>query len=169
MSIPVYKPVWRCEDAETERDVLAFWRENQLLPANVDPAKRLRDLCVVAYDGGRVVGVIETEVKYNELVRAKLAMIKLAVAPSHRKTLISAYLFVFGSDVIEHWANQNLEEKVMGLGSIAQVRGGAARAESSNPYLKEAVWGPRNHFVVINHTPEGAQFRLAWFRHARID
>jgi hypothetical protein len=166
MSIPVYKPVWRCADAETERDVLAFWHENNLLPANVDPAKRLRDICVAAYDGGRVVGVIETEIK---LVRAKIAMIKLAVAPSHRKTLVSAYLFVFGSDVIEHWANQNLDERVMGLGSIAQVRAGAAQAQSSNPYLKEAVWGPRNHFVVINHSPEGAQFRLAWFRHAQVD
>jgi hypothetical protein len=167
MSITVYKPVWRCADAETERDVLAFWRENNLLPANADPAKRLRDICVVAYDGGRVVGVIETEVKYNDLVRAKIAMIKLAVAPSHRKTLVSAYLFVFGSDVIEYWANQNLEAKVMGLGSIAQVRPGVA--QSSNPVLKEAVWGPRNHFVVINHSPDGAQFRLAWFRHATVD
>jgi hypothetical protein len=162
VNAPFFRVVWRCADAATERDVLAFWREHKLLPVDADAAKRLRDICVVAWDVPRVVGVIEAEVRYLDAVRAKIAMIKLAVATDHRKTKLSSYLSLFGCDAIEIWANDHPEEKVMGLGSILQV-------VSSSPYLKEAFLPRRSQFGVVSHTQRGEQVRLSWFKHATID
>ena len=162
MSSLAYKVVWRCADAAMERDVLAFWRENQLLRDDADAAKRLRDICVVACEDERVVGLFSAEVRFFEPVRAKIAMLKIAVAPSHRKSKVSSYLSLFGSDVIEVWASDNPDEKVMGIGSISQV-------VSSSPYLKEAITPRRSHFGIINHTQRGEQVRLAWFKNAQID
>src|SRR5690348_8871938 len=80
MAEPVLRPVWRMHDATAERDVLAFWREAKLLSQDVDLASRLNELCVIAYDDNRVVAVGTAVLTYLDQVRARVAMLRFAVA-----------------------------------------------------------------------------------------
>jgi hypothetical protein len=160
------RPVWRCADASVERDVLVFWREHRLLPQRADAGRRLKDLCVVAYLGPRVVGSLSTPLARIEFLRARLAMIRLA-APAERRgaslatRLLPARLLLKGQRLLAEWSLANPSERVMGLGAIVPP-GTYGRK------MKQAVWQPFG-LVLANHTPRGEQFRVAWFAHATVE
>lgn len=154
------KTVWRSADAVTERDVLAFWREHNLLPADVDLAARLKDIAVVAYDGERVVGVSEGSLTYMERVRARVAMQKISVAADRRRESIAQDLATQYRKTMEEWSKAHPEEKVMAVGSIVATR-----------HLGDAGRRPvfRNGMALIGYTPQGEQIRIGWFSHAQVE
>ena len=158
---PVLRPVWRTNDVVAERDVLAFWREGKLLSQDVDLATRLRELCVVAYADNRVVAVNTAVFEWLEQVRARIAMLRLAVAADFRQGYLATEMLAVAKPVLEDWARAHPSEKVMGIGCVVQTRTIAAK-------LNEAVW-PRTGLAVIGHDSSGNQLRLAWFANARVD
>jgi hypothetical protein len=157
---PVIRPVWRQQDAQAERDVLAFWREGRLLSQNVDLATRLRELCVLAYAGNRVVGVNTAVPTWLEKVRARIAMLRLAVSEDFRQGYLATEMLAVAKPVLEKWAEDHPDEKLMGIGCVVQTRAIAAK-------LNQAVW-PRTGLAVIDHLANGDQLRLVWFANARI-
>jgi hypothetical protein len=154
------KPVWRNRDATAERDVLAFWREGRLLSQDVDLATRLTELCVIAYAGNKVVAVNTAVLTWLEQVRARIAMLRLAVAANYRQSHVATEMLAVAKPVLEEWATAHPEEKVMGIGCVVQTRAIGAK-------ITEAVW-PRTGLAVIDHNEKGDQLRLAWFANARI-
>lgn len=157
---PVLKPVWHNHDAAAERDVLAFWREGRLLSQNVDLASRLNELCVIAYAGNKVVAVNTAVLTWLDRVRARIAMVRLAVAADYRQGHLATEVLAMAKPLLEEWANAHPEEKLMGIGCVVQTRAIGAK-------LDEAVW-PRTGLAVIDHNEKGDQLRLAWFANARI-
>jgi hypothetical protein len=166
MTTAEYRTVWRCADATVERDALAFWRALDLLPEGADPRRRLDALCVVAYRGRHLVGTLETPLRRIELVRSRLAMIRV-IAPSERRgaslasRLLPARLVLKGQKLLEEWSLAHPEEKVMGLGAIVPPG-------TFGQKVKRAVWEPSG-LVLANKSPGGQQLRVCWFPHARVE
>jgi hypothetical protein len=165
VSKPQYRIVWRNPDALIERDTLAFWREQDLLPDSADAAQRLKDLCVVAYEGPRIVGTVETPLQRLEFVRARLAMVRLAAPPERNPhhpgiRIMPARLVTIAKGVLEAWSREHPEEQVAGLGAI--VRPGTFGTKMRDP-----VWRATG-LTLVNHTTRGDQVRLVWFGHATV-
>jgi hypothetical protein len=161
VSDPVLKACWKSADATTQRDALKFWREEHLLPDIADAAKRLRNICVVAHDGPRIVGALEARVTRLEVVRARIAMLNLAVAQERRLANLAGELVLHARQVLERWSLDNPQEKVLGIGRIIQLRKADERS-------RQPVWEP-SKLTLVGYTPKGAQIRIAWFKHAILD
>ena len=160
MNDPELKPCWQLRDAAIERDVLAFWREGRLLPSVADAAARLKDICLVAYDGARAVGVVEARLRYLEFIRSRIAMVKLVVSPAHRQEELATDMIGVARQILEQWSVDHPEEKLMGIGCIVQ-------SKDLGQKVHQAVW-PRSSLALINYTPRGEQMRLSWFKHATV-
>ena len=154
------KACWKSSDATIQRDVLKFWREENLIPEIADAARRLKNICVVAYDDTRIVAALEARVRHLEIVRATIAMLALAVKADHRTQTLVNDIILLGRDLLEQWSAENPQEKVMGIGRIVPSR--AADERMRNP-----IWEP-SKLTLIGFTPKGAQVRVAWFKHATV-
>jgi hypothetical protein len=155
--------VWQSGDAEVERDTLEFWRKSGLLPKGVDAGERLKQLCVVAYQNGELVGVVTVALTQINFLRARLAMIRVASPPdgsNARLRLIPARMVLAAQKVLEQWSLAHPEERVMGVGAVT--------APGIYRRMNKAIWEPFG-FVLVNYTPRGEQFRLAWFSHANVE
>ena len=161
MAEPVLKPVWRMNDVVAERDVLAFWREEKLLSQDMDLASRLQELCVIAYADSRVVAVSTAVLTRLEQVRARVAMLRFAVAANYRGQHLATNVLEMARRQLQDWAAAHPEEKVMAIGTVVQARGLGSK-------LTEAVFSPSG-LSVIGHTAKGEQLRLAWFPGATVD
>ena len=160
VSVPELKVCWNLADATIQRDALKFWREQNLLPDIADAAKRLRQICVVAYDGTRIVGTVEARLTRLEIVRARFAMMTLAVAPERRLENLPGELIQRAQRVLEQWSLEHPNERLMGVGTIVRIRDIDERA-------RLPVWEPTN-LTLVGYTVRGAQIRLAWFKHAKL-
>jgi hypothetical protein len=154
------KTVWPAPDATVERDVLEFWEHEKLLPANADRAARVKELCVVAYDGPIVVGSVEAHLNYVDFLCARMATFRVAVAARHRRGGLATKLSLAAQKVLEQWSLEHPEEKLMGIGGNTQGNWG--------DQLRKAVMQPTG-FVLVNYSEKGEQYRVVWFRHATID
>ena len=152
--------IWRRADAAVERDVLACWSQG------ADLNRRLKNLCVVAYKGGKIVGTLETPLRRIEILRTRLAMIRLA-GPTARHgaslgtRLLPARLVVAGQTILEDWSRAHPEEQVMGVGAIVPPG-------TYGPRMKRAVWEPTG-LILANQSPQGVQLRVSWFAHGRVE
>jgi hypothetical protein len=155
------KTVWPAPDATVERDVLEFWEHEKLLPANADRAARVKELCVVAYDGPIVVGSVEAHLNYVDFLCARMATFRVAVAVSHRRSHVATTITLEAQKVLEGWSLAHPEEKLMGIGGNTQAR-------NLSDKLREAVLQPTG-FALVNYNEKGEQYRLVWFKHANID
>ncbi len=155
--------VWQSANAEVERDALVFWRKRGLLAAGVDAAGRLKQLCLVTYDNGKIVGAVTAQIREIDFLHAKLAVIRVAAPPdraSGRLRFFPARMVLAAQRALEEWSLAHPEERVMGVGGIV--------ARGTYRKMHQAIWKPFG-FVLVNYTQRGEQFRLAWFRHATVE
>lgn len=155
------RPAWRRGDAGIEADAIAFWRRLGILPPDVAPEERARELVAAAYKDGRVVAVSTATLGRLEQVRARLAMLRGAVDPDHRRSRLGFALLLYTRELIERWSMDNPAERVAGLGAIIESPDLVARQ-------KEPFW-PMSRFGVVGYTPDGRQVRVSWFEDFRLD
>lgn len=155
------RPAWRLGDSRIEADAIAFWRRLDILPGNVKPEERARELAAAAYKDGRIVGVTTAALARLEQVRARFAMLRGAVDPEHRRSRVGFALAFYTRELIERWSMDNPEERVAGLGAVIESPDLVA-------LQKQPFW-PMSRFCLIGFTPEGRQVRVSWFEHFRLD
>jgi hypothetical protein len=159
MSEITFHTAWRKADPDLERDAKAFWQSNRFkLPARVDPDKRARQLCAVAYSGERPVGVSTATLEMVEQFRCRMAVYRCAVRIGLRRTPLSWRITEYSRDVIEQWSLENPSEKVMGLMAVIQSRELVLR-------YPEVVM-PAANLVFVGFNPMGFPIRVSWFKHA---
>lgn len=155
-----FRPAWRKNDPELERHAVAFWtRKRGLLPANVDPAQRAKELCAVAYREGRPVGVATATIDYVPTLRSRMAVYRCAVSINLRHEPLSWQITDYSRQVLEKWSLENPAEKLMGLMAIIQSR------ELVSRYPQ--VWAPAG-MNFVGFAKSGHPIRIAWFKHATI-
>lgn len=155
------RPAWRLDDARIEADAIAFWRRLDILPPDVTPEQRAKELGAVAYKDGRLVGVTTASLGRLEIVRARLAMLRGAVDPDHRRSHVAMALAVYTRELIQRWSKEHPEEKVAGLGAIIESPDLLARQ-------REPFW-PTTRFGVVGYRADGRQIRVSWFEDFRLD
>ena len=161
--VPGYelRPAWRLNDAQIEADAVEFWNRLGILPAGVTPEQRAKELIAVAYQDGRIVGVHTATIERVEQVRARLAMLRSAVDPDHRRTRVSMALTLYSRALLEGWSRDNPHERLGGMGAILESQQLAERG-------KEPVW-PQTRFILAGFLRDGRQFRISWFEDFRLE
>jgi len=149
------RPAWRLNDERIEADAIAFWTRLGILPVGVAPEQRAKELVAVVYKNGALFGVQTARIERVEQVRARLAMVRSAVDPGHRRTHISLALTLYSRNLLQAWAREHPEEKLGGLG--AKVGGPDLAARAEQPF-----W-PQTRFILAGFLADGRQLRISWF------
>jgi hypothetical protein len=155
-----YRPAWRLNDPEIERDAVHFWNRLAILPPGVAPERRAKELMGVAYKDEQIVGVQTAELGILQQVRARLAMIRNAVDPAVRRSHVSRALSVYTRDLMQRWSSEHPEERLAGLGALIE-------SEELAGYGKKPWWPPAK-FMLAGFTPDGRQIRISWFEDFRL-
>lgn len=155
------RPAWRCGDARIEKDAIAFWKRLGLLPPDVPPEARAKELVLAAYRKKRLVGVVTAELGVLAQVRARVAMTRGAVDPDERRGHVAFAMMNALPPILEAWAAEHPEERIGGFGGIIESQ--QLRAAQNLPYWAQWRYG------LIGFTPGGRQIRLSWFDHFRLD
>jgi len=155
-----FRPAWRLDDEEIERDAVDFWTRTDILPPDVTAQERARELVAVAYKEGRTVGVLTAHVGRLAQVRARLAFVRGAVDPEYRRGHIGLVLYLYGRDLLERWSAEHPEERLAGVGAFVESKELSERARRGN--------GP-TRLGLIGFMPDGRQIRVCWFRDFRLD
>lgn len=157
-----FREAWRRNDAALEADAIAFWARLGILPGDVSPAERAKELVALAYKDGAVAGVMTAEVGLLKQVRTRLAMIRSAVDPAHRRANIARALTLQTYQLLERWSADNPDEKLGGLGAFVENK-----ALLSSDYTRRGYW-PESRFILAGYMPDGRQIRIAWFPDFRL-
>lgn len=152
---------WRKNDPEIERDAIAFWRRLDILPPGASAEERAKELVLAAYADGQLIGLTTAEVGLFPQVRTRLAMLRGAVDPSHRRSYVGLAMYPIALETLENWAASNPEEKVTGVGGIIEA---PQLAE-----LERMPYWPEVRVGLIGFTADGRQIRVRWFRDALLD
>ena len=155
------RPAWRLSDAAIERDAIDYWTRTGLLPPDVDPADRARELVAVAYFGRRVIGATTATLNHYGPLRARFAFLRGAVDPAYRRRQVGRTLLQFSRPLLEQWSAEHPEEKVLGIGSIVEGTEFAA--------LRQFPVSPDGQLVLVGYLDDGRQIRVSWFAHARVE
>lgn len=155
------RPAWRLGDSRIEADAIAFWRRLAILPPDVAPEQRAKELVAVVYRDDRIVGVHTATIERVEQVRTRLAMIRSAVDPEHRRTHVSMALTLYARALLERWSRAHPQERLGGLGAIVESQQLAERG-------KQPLW-PQTRFILAGFLADGRQLRISWFEDFRVD
>ncbi|MBI1261444.1 MAG: hypothetical protein GC184_06940 [Rhizobiales bacterium] len=150
-------PVWRKNDSKVEADVKATWAKHNILPEGVDPEKRVKQLCVVAYEGDQVAGISTMDIAPYKPLRKRFGFFRAFTIPGFGNQDIARGLAVNCRDVLNQWSIDNPQEAVAGMMAVYQAKGMGRRPVG--------VSG----LTLIGYTPEGYQVRVIWFDHVTID
>ena len=154
------RAAWRLHDPQIEADAIAFWNRLNILPRNVTPQERAKELVLVAYRDGRIVGVVTAEVGVLAQVRARVAMLRVAIDPELRRRHVGLAMFVDAPRILGRWSAEHPHERLAGVGGIVE-----------SPLLMAGASHPRwpGTMDLIGFTPDGRQIRVGWFEDFRLD
>lgn len=158
-----FRPAWRLDDAGIEADAVAFWERLGILPAGVSAAERAKQLVSVAYKDGALAGVMTAELALLEQVRTRLAMIRGASDPVHRRANVARALTIYSYQLLARWSADHPGERLGGLGAFVENR----EMLSGSDYMRRPYW-PESGFILAGYTPDGRQIRISWFEDFRV-
>lgn len=152
-----YVTGWQKNDPGIEQDVFAAWKANNILPAGIDPKKRVKEVCVVAYHGDDIAGISTVEIGYYQPLRQVLAQFRAFTLPAYGRQEIARHLALHCRDTLCQWSLDHPEEKLAGMMAIYQASG-----MGHTPVGFSGL-------TLIGYTERNQQIRVVWFDHARID
>lgn len=152
---------WRRNDAAIEADAIEMWTRLGILPAEVKPEDRARQLAAAAYEGDKLAAVATGVVEQIDFLRARFIVMRSMTAPEFRRTHAQVALALPTMTLLEEWAKANPEEKIAGL--IGFVEPGAWGEAARMPR------GPYFGWTLVGYTHDGKQVRVVWFDHYRVE
>lgn len=154
-----YETAWQKKDEKIMKDACAIWVEMGVIKDPAQGMQRAQVLCVVAYDGDKMVGISTIEVKVHEQVHAKACHFMCVVRPDYRRRHIATELAERCNVVTEEWSKENPSFQVLAF---------SIRVQSPNLVMKalKPVWN--NKLIFIGYSQEGLPYYLRWFKHARF-
>lgn len=155
------RPAWRLADPKIEADAVAFWHRLGILPPDVAPRQRAKQLISVVYKDDRLVGVHTGTIERVEQVRSRLVMLRSAVDPGYRRTHVSLAMTLYSRALLARWSRDNPHERLGGLGAIVESEQLMERGKQP--------WWPQTRFILAGFLPDGRQLRISWFEDFRVD
>lgn len=151
-----YVAAWRRNDPAIERDAIALWTEMKVLPPNIRPEERAKELVAVAYDGDRLIAVTTAQIHLHAPVRQRFAFMRLLVRPEAEKSGLAVPLTVACREELREWSLANPHEQVAGYAAVITAAGYGAK-----PVLNAGL-------TLVGYTPDGHQIRTYWWDHFKI-
>jgi hypothetical protein len=152
---------WQRNDSRIEADAIEMWTRLGILPPDVTPEDRARQLIAAAYSGDRIAAVATAVVEDIAFLRARFLVLRSMTAPEFRRTHAQVALAMPSMTTLEDWAKAHPEEKIAGM--IAFVEPGAWSEAARLPR------GPYFGWTLVAYTGNGHQVRVIWFDHFRFD
>jgi hypothetical protein len=152
---------WRRDDAGIEADAIAMWARSGILPTNVTPEARAKELVVAAYADGKLAAVATAVIEPIPFLRNRFFVVRSMTDPDLRRHGAQVAISLPVKHTLEQWALAHPEEKVAGL--IGFVEPGAW-----GPLEREPVTPPIP-LTVVAYANDGRQVRACWFDHFRLD
>ena len=157
-----YHNAWHKSDPELMGDARAFWEELGQVPEE-EIEERLPQLCAIAYDSGKVVGVSTAYPYIYPRLRSRFAYYRTAIDPNYRRKRVAASLCSFSWRVIGDWAKEHPEEELQGLFIILQAKEFKSRQRNPMVHLLGITYS------LVGYTPSGYQMRVVWFENADVE
>ncbi|HYD13244.1 MAG TPA: hypothetical protein VEC11_10390 [Allosphingosinicella sp.] len=152
---------WQRNDAGIEADAIEMWTRLDILPPEVRPEDRAKQLAAAAYSEGQIAAVATGVVEYIDFLRARFLVMRSMTAPEFRRTHAQVALALPTMTMLEQWSKANPNERIAGL--IGFVEPGAWGEAARMP------WGPYFGWTLVAYTHDGKQVRVVWFDHYRIE
>lgn len=152
---------WRRDDPKIEADAIEMWRRNDLLPKDVDPAARARELIAASYKDGRLAAVATATIAEIDFLRARFAIIRGATDAEFRRSHAQLSLSAPSREALWSWARAHPEEKL--AGGIVFVD----RSEWGD-FTRLPVW-PESELELVGYDQHGRQIRVRWFEDFRYE
>lgn len=152
---------WQRDDQRCVADAKALWRQMGMPDDQAE--QRAEELCVVAYQGDALAGVSTAKLAEFAPLKARFVHLRCAVSPTARRKDIAARIIGHTRTVLEAWAADNPQEKLVGMLAVLQ-------ANELREKQREPIWPIYGiDLTLIGYTSRGEQIRVGWFRHARVD
>ena len=106
---------WRRDDARLEADAIALWERTGILPGDVTPAQRAKELVAGAYQDGQLISLCTAVVEPIPFLRARFVVLRSMTDPDHRRSHAQFALALPVRKALEDWALAHPEEKAAGV------------------------------------------------------
>jgi hypothetical protein len=153
----IFNKVWQKDDLKAMRDAVSVWSAAGVLGAGIDVNERMRELCVVGYDGDDLVAISTAYVAYLPMVREVMALFRVFVVDEKRKRGLAVPLTFETHEVLRDYARSRPDLRIGGSAGIVIVRG----------KMHKPVTPAR--MVLIGYTKNDEPILVRWFDHFQID
>lgn len=146
---------WRRDDPRIEADAIAMWTRLGVLPPDVTPEARARQLVAAAYCGDRIVAVCTAVIEPVNFLRARFFVLRSMTDPEFLRSHAQIALALPVKGELETWAAAHPEEKIAGVAGF--VAPGAWGDFARLPVAP--IWS----WTLVAYTHDGQQVRVVWF------
>lgn len=151
-----FRDVWQKNDTRAEADVMALWARERVLPSNVDPAARVKEICVAAYEKDDLVGISTVTINTLQVVRQKMAFFRILIANAHRTRKLILPLGYAMHQAMERYALAHPKLQIAGTAAVVTAAQGIYKPVSSAEH------------TLIGYTSHNEPVLLRWFDHFRF-
>jgi hypothetical protein len=151
-----FRDVWRKDDKQAEADAIALWQRMRNLPQGVDPYARAKELCVVAYERGKLVAITTVTLDMLQVVRTKMAFFRALVDDERRAQKVLVPLTYALHQAMERYAQAHPELKI----------GGTAAVVAAPNTIYKPIGSAE--MMLIGYTTRNEPVLLRWFDHYRF-
>jgi hypothetical protein len=153
----IFKDVWKKDNAAAESDALAVWTAEGALPKSADPQRRVKELCVLGYEDGKVVAISTCQISYFEYVRETMAIFRVFIPREFRQRGLVISLTYALHDAMERYALAKPGLRIGGTAAIVVVRG-----TMDKPVASAGM-------VLVGYTIDNHPVLVKWFEHFKLD
>lgn len=152
---------WRRDDARLEADAIALWERTGILPDDVTPAERAKELVAGAYAGGQLIALCTAVIAPVAFLRARFLVLRSMADPAYPRQDVQAAFAAPVRRALEGWAVANPAEGLAGV--VAYIDPRAWGELAAMPVWP--IWPP----ALVGYTDTGMQIRACWFDHFQFD
>ena len=132
-----------------------------MLPPDVTPESRAKQLVAAAYRGDRIVALCSAVIEHINFLRAKFLVLRSMTDPEFQRSHAQIALALPVKAELEAWAAAHQEEKIAGV--IGFVAPGAWGDFARLPVAPLWAW------PLVAYTHDGQQVRAVWFDDFRFE
>lgn len=152
---------WRRDDPVLEADAIAFWERLGVLPADVAPAQRAKELAAGVYKDGALVAVVTAVPQRIDFLRANFLQLRSIADPACSREEVQAAFANPVRRTLEEWAAANPEQALAGVVTFVDPKVVGELAHMP-------VW-PVWPLSLVGYLNDGRQVRVCWFDHFLFD
>ena len=157
-----YEDVWQKPSEEVKRGVSELWDEQTKGQMTEEmKRKRMEFVCVVAYDGEKVVAVSTIVRQKNQGLWCTIGYFRCIVHSDYRRKGVATQLAIRCKAVLAEYSKKHPDQRIQAMGMT--MPGNILGDRGKQPF-----W-PELGMTLHGYNQANMQLRVAWFDHVRLD